>query len=59
MGVVVFKETTRGGIFLLLAAVAAALIGLGVFVLVRSPLLQGEGATHEAPDRRPDSKSVA
>jgi drug/metabolite transporter (DMT)-like permease len=44
-GVIVFHETTRGGIFLVLSAGAAALIGLGVFILVRSPLLQAAAAT--------------
>lgn len=50
-GVTIFNETTRGGIFLVLAAGAAALIGLGVFILARSPLLQDTAATRETSAR--------
>ncbi len=46
-GVVVFKETTRGGLFLIASAVTAAGIGFGVLTLARSPLLHGEAATPE------------
>jgi drug/metabolite transporter (DMT)-like permease len=48
-GVVVFQETTRGGIYLLLAGIAMVAVAVGVFILVRSPLLQGDAATEEAP----------
>lgn len=40
-GTLGFGETVRGGLFLLLAAVSAAVVGWGVFRLSRSPLVAG------------------
>jgi drug/metabolite transporter (DMT)-like permease len=46
-GVLVFNETTRGGIWILPAFVAASGIGVGVSILAHSPLL--EATTSVAP----------
>lgn len=48
-GVVVFHESTRGGLALLAAVCSAALLAGGAVVLARSPLLEHEGATKEKP----------
>jgi len=48
-GVLGFGETVRGGVYLALAAVSAAVIGWGVYRLSRSPLVAGEDADGSAP----------
>jgi drug/metabolite transporter (DMT)-like permease len=50
-GVLVFHERVRGGLFVLLAVLAAAAVAAAVMVLSRSPLLSGEGGQHEGTDR--------
>ncbi|WP_042374867.1 DMT family transporter [Streptacidiphilus neutrinimicus] len=41
-GTLVFKETVRGGLFIVAAVAAAAVVGAAVVVLARSPLLADE-----------------
>jgi len=48
-GVLGFGETVRGGVYLALAAVSAAVIGWGVYRLSRSPMVAGEDADGSAP----------
>jgi drug/metabolite transporter (DMT)-like permease len=50
-GVLVFDEQVRGGMFVALAIVAAAVTGGATIVLSRSPLLSGEAGLREE-DRR-------
>ncbi len=49
-GVLVFHEKVRGGLFILLAVLAAAAVAAAVMVLSRSPLLSGESGAHEDAD---------
>lgn len=53
-GTVVFGETVRGGLYLLLAAAAVGLIAAGVAELARSPLVTS-GPPVPAPPPRPQS----
>jgi drug/metabolite transporter (DMT)-like permease len=53
-GVLVFGERVRGGLWLLPAAAGAALLGLSVAALTRSPLLQGEAAATESAGSAPE-----
>ncbi|MGI8761098.1 MAG: DMT family transporter, partial [Jatrophihabitantaceae bacterium] len=55
-GVLGFGETVRGGVFLLLAAVSAAVIGWGVFLLARSPLIAGAEGAAEPEDEKPAAR---
>lgn len=50
-GTLVFHEQARGGIYLLLAAVSGALVGVGAVFLARSPLLEGQAGGDEAGPR--------
>ncbi|HZT65723.1 MAG TPA: DMT family transporter [Acidimicrobiales bacterium] len=50
-GVFVFKESTKGGVFVVLAVLSGLAMAAGAAVLARSPLLEGESATEE-PDMR-------
>ncbi|MFR0357590.1 DMT family transporter [Streptomyces sediminimaris] len=53
-GVLIFHEQVRGGLFILLAVLAAAAVATAVMVLSRSPLLSAEGGEREddeAPSR--------
>ena len=49
-GVLVYNETTRTGLWLVLATLGGLAVGVGVALLARSPLF--EGASH------PDSDTV-
>lgn len=60
-GVVVFHESTNGGLDLLGAIVSAAVMVAGVVVLARSPVLQDEGAAGEdavAPNDRDGARTL-
>ena len=52
-GVLVFKEGTRGGLYMILAVASGLLMMVGGAVLARSPLLEGDAATTE-PDQAQD-----
>lgn len=52
-GVLAFGEQVRGGMFAVLAAVAAAVIGGATMVLARSPLLSGEAGLREDRGGKP------
>ncbi|MFE9172069.1 DMT family transporter [Streptomyces kebangsaanensis] len=46
-GVFVFGETVRGGVYLIVSVVAAAVVATGVILLARSPLLAGASDREE------------
>jgi drug/metabolite transporter (DMT)-like permease len=58
-GLFVFKETVRGGMWLAPALISGALLAVGVFVLARSPLLDGVAATDEEEAREKSRASSA
>lgn len=55
-GVTVFGETTRGGGWLVAAAVCGAAMSVAAVVLARSPATTGESARTETPGDRQDSE---
>lgn len=50
-GVLIFHESVRGGVFILLAVLAAGAVTAAVLLLSRSPLLSDEGSGHEDAGR--------
>lgn len=58
-GTLAFGEQARSGIYLLLAAVSGALVGVGAVFLARSPLLEGQAGGDESGHDVHDPESAA
>lgn len=58
-GTLVFGETVRGGLFVLVAVAAAAAAAAAVMVLSRSPLLSGDGGGAEDAGSVPEGEAGA